>query len=66
MKTIINTLATILLFAGIVMMAGSAGDCDGACVEQANTIGQMLMYAGVGLAFFVTGSLILIRNTSEI
>jgi hypothetical protein len=66
MKTIINTLATILVFAGIVMMAGSAGDCDGACVEQANTIGQMLMYAGVGLAFFVTGSLILIRNTSEI
>ena len=66
MKTIINTLATILLFAGIVMMAGSAGDCDGACVEQANTIGQMLMYAGVGLAFFVTGALILIRNTNEI
>ena len=66
MKTIINTLATILLFAGIVMMAGSAGDCDGACVEQANTIGEMLMYAGVGLAFFVTGSLILIRNTNEI
>ena len=66
MKKIINTLAAILLFAGIVMMAGSAGDCDGACVEQANTIGQMLMYAGVGLAFFVTGALILIRNTSEI
>lgn len=66
MKTIVNTLAAILLFVGIVMMAGSAGDCDGACVEQANTIGQMLMYAGVGLAFFVTGSLILIRNTSEI
>jgi len=66
MKTIINTIATILLFVGIVMMAGSAGDCDGACVEQANTIGQMLMYAGVGLAFFITGSLILIRNTNEI
>lgn len=66
MKTIINTIATILLFGGIVMMAGSAGDCDGACVEQANTIGQMLMYAGVGLAFFITGSLILIRNTNEI
>ena len=66
MKTSINTLATILLFAGIVMMAGSAGDCDGACVEQANTIGEMLMYAGVGIAFFVTGALILIRITIEI
>jgi hypothetical protein len=66
MKTIINTLATILLFGGIIMMAGSAGDCDGKCVEQANTISQMLMYAGVGFTFFVTGSLILIRNTNEI
>ena len=56
MKTIINTLATILLFAGIVMMAGSAGDCDGACVEQANTIGQMLMYAGVAMGCPVAGA----------
>ena len=66
MKNIFNGLATLLVILGIIMMAGSAGDCDGACVEQANTIGQMLMYAGVGLAFFITGSLILIRNTSEI
>ena len=65
MKTIINTIATILLFGGIVMMAGSAGDCDGKCVEQANTIGQMLMYAGVGFAFFITGSALLITNTKE-
>ena len=65
MKTIINTIATILLFGGIVMMAGSAGDCDGKCVEQANTISQMLMYAGVGLAFFITGSAILISNKGE-
>ena len=65
MKTIINTIATILLFVGIVMMAGSAGDCDGKCVENANTISQMLMYVGVGLAFFITGSAILISNKEE-
>jgi hypothetical protein len=65
MKTIINTIATILLFGGIVMMAGSAGDCDGKCVEQANTISQMLMYAGVGFAFFIVGSALLITNVRE-
>ena len=65
MKTIINTIATLLVFAGIVMMAGSAGDCDGKCVEQANTISQMLMYAGVGFTFFVVGSALLITNVRE-
>ena len=48
-KMIINTIATLLVFVGIVMMAGSAGDCDGRCVENANTISEMLMYAGIGL-----------------
>jgi len=48
------------------MMAGSAGDCDGACVAQANTIGEMLMIAGLGLAFFVTGGAILISNSREV
>jgi hypothetical protein len=65
MKLIINTIATLLVFVGIVMMAGSAGDCDGKCVEQANTIGEMLMFAGIGLTMFVTGSAVLISNRGE-
>ena len=65
MKLILNTIATLLVFVGIVMMAGSAGDCDGKCVEQANTISQMLMYAGIGLTMFVTGSAVLISNRGE-
>lgn len=64
-KTIINTIATLLVFGGIVMMAGSAGDCDGRCVENANTISEMLMYAGLGLALFITGSAVLITNSQE-
>ena len=65
MKHILNTIATILVFVGIVMMAGAAGDCDGKCVEQANTISQMLMYAGIGLTMFITGSAVLITNSRE-
>ena len=65
-KMIINTIATLLVFGGIVMMAGSAGDCDGRCVENANTISEMLMYAGLGLALFITGSAVLITNSQEV
>ena len=66
MKTFFNLIATTLVFFGLAMMAGSAGDCDGACVAQANTIGEMLMIAGVGLAFFITGGAILISNSREV
>ena len=66
MKLIINTIATLLVCVGIVMMAGSAGDCDGKCVEQANTIGEMLMFAGIGLTMFITGSAVLISNGGEV
>jgi len=62
MKTFINTLAVLLLFAGIVAMAGSAGDCDGKCMDQANTLSEMIMAAFIGLCMFVTGAAILIRN----
>lgn len=65
MKLILNTIATLLIFAGLIMIAGSAGDCDGKCVAQANTISQMLMYAGIGLTMFVTGSAVLISNRGE-
>jgi len=47
------------------MMAGSAGDCDGACMAQANTMTEMLTFAGLGLAFFVCGGAILISNSKE-
>jgi uncharacterized membrane protein len=65
MKTIINSIAGTLLVVGLVMMAGSAGDCDGKCMEQANTIGEMLMYAGIGMTMFVFGVLVLMRNAVE-
>jgi|TARA_B100000927_G_scaffold262295_1_gene233087 hypothetical protein len=65
MKTFFNTMAAILLMVGIVMMAGSAGDCDGKCAPG-NTISEMLMLAGIGLSFFITGAAILIRNQGEV
>ena len=59
MKTAISS---ILIMVGIVLMAGSGGDCDGKCVENSNTIAEMLMYAGMGLTLFLTGAIIAIRQ----
>lgn len=53
MKMIIcSTLITV----GLVMMMGSAGDCDGKCMENANTVGETIMFALTGLVLFGTGA----------
>ena len=59
MKTAISS---ILSMVGIVLMAGSAGDCDGKCMDQANTLGEMMMYAFMGLTLFLTGAIIAIKQ----
>ncbi len=63
-KNIFNTLAIMMLCIGLIMMAGAGGDCDGKCMPG-NTITDMLMYASIGLVFFITGALILFRNRNE-
>ena len=65
MKTFINSIAGILVIVGIMAMAGSANDCDGACMETANTLGEMLLVAGVGLAMVLFGGMILAVNGNE-
>jgi|TARA_B100000212_G_scaffold241238_1_gene183839 hypothetical protein len=62
MKTIISS---ILMVLGFIMIAGSAGDCDGKCMELGNTIGEMLMYASMGLALFVAGGYIAILDNNK-
>ena len=58
MKTAISS---ILIMVGLVMMAGSAGDCDGHC-GPGNTIGEMLMIAGLGLTLFISGAIVAINQ----
>ena len=65
MKTIINTIAGLLVMGGIVAMAGLANDCDGACMETANTLGEMLTVASIGLTMMAIGALILFKNSQE-
>ena len=55
-------LGAFLIILGIIAMAGSANDCGGACMENANTIPEMLMAAFIGLCMFVTGVIIMIKG----
>ena len=60
-----NLISAILIFTGIVMMAGSAGDCDGKCMEYANSLGEMLMYASIGLVMMALGVAIAISEKNS-
>jgi len=55
MKTI---LGGFLIFAGLIAIGGSAGDCDGKCMEYANTLEEMLMICFIGLTMLITGGII--------
>ena len=64
MKTFFNTIAGILVFTGLIVMAGSANDCDGKCREYANSLSEMLMVAGIGLSMMLVGGGIILKNNS--
>ena len=59
MKSIISA---ILICFGIAMMAGSAGDCDGKCMENANSLLEMFMYALGGMALMISGGFLMIKT----
>ena len=62
MKTAISIIGYLLVALGIIAMAGSAGDCDGKCVENANTMLEMLTFAGIGLAMFLFGFMLILQK----
>jgi len=55
MKTIATWMGAFFFIAGILMAAGSAGDCDGKCMEQANDLATMLVLAATGIVFMLGG-----------
>ena len=52
----------LLVIFGLMVMAGSGNDCDGKCMEYANTIPQMLLIVLMGLTMFGTGIYILFNS----
>lgn len=54
-----SILGGLLVLIGIMMVAGSAGDCDGKCIEYANSLGDMMKSVGIGLTMCLLGGIIL-------
>ena len=52
-----QTIGFTLIVVGMMVAAGSAGDCDGKCMDQANDLGTMLMVAAAGLFAMLVGAL---------
>ena len=55
MKTFLRIFGACAVAIGLLTMAGSAGDCDGRCMEEANDIATMIMLAGYGMVAFIGG-----------
>ena len=60
-----NILGGFLIFAGMMAVAGSAGDCDGECMEYANTMEEMAMAIIIGLTLMATGGIIIYNENKE-
>ena len=58
---IVKGVAVTAIFVGLMMIAGSAGDCDGACMDQANTLTEMLTIIAIGIAAIVAGTVTVIN-----
>ena len=63
-KKIATGFGALCVMMGIVLMAGSAGDCDGHCMPG-NDIPTMLMIAGTGLILMISGVFFVVVGHSE-
>ena len=60
-----NFIGAGLAIFGLMMVAGSAGDCDGKCMEYANTFGEMLISGIIGLTMMVIGGIMIYVENKE-
>ena len=65
MKTIATWIGAFFFIAGILMAAGSAGDCDGKCMEQANDLATMITLAATGMVFMLSGVFFMMVGSSK-
>lgn len=54
----------ILIVVGMMVAAGSAGDCDGAC-GPGNSLGTTLMVAAAGIFAMIVGALAVFSAEKE-
>ena len=57
-------LGCFLVVCGMIAIGGSSGDCDGKCMEYANSMGEMMIAIFIGLTLIVTGGIIIWKENS--
>ena len=62
MKTIISS---ILIITGIILAAGAGVDCDGKCMEYANSLSETLMYGFIGLMMMAIGTILALSENNS-
>ena len=60
-----NIIGGIMVIVGLMFVAGSAGDCDGKCMEYANTMEEMAIAIVIGLTLMATGGIIIYNENKE-
>ena len=60
---IIEIFGFVLIALGIIAIAGSAGDCDGKCMDQANDLSTMLFIVFWGAVSILLGGILVNRAT---
>lgn len=60
-----KTIGFILIVVGMMVAAGSANDCDGACMDQANSLGEMLIVAAAGIFAMIVGALAVFNSRED-
>lgn len=55
MSRLLTGFGVLSVVMGILTIGGSAGDCDGHCMELANDTPTMLMVIGYGLIMLIGG-----------
>ena len=48
-----------------MIAAGSAGDCDGQCMSEANTMSEMLVIMMIGLTTSAVGAILLLGGQTN-
>ena len=62
MKTAITS---TMIVVGLMIAAGSAGDCDGQCMSEANTMSEMLVIMMIGLTTSAVGAILLLGGQTN-
>ena len=61
MKKMLNGFGITLIMLGIIAASGAAGDCDGKCMENANTLPVFFLIIGGALTSMVLGAIMMFQ-----